>query len=152
MDYAHSQLIRHLEGRLLRAENTLSQMGARLVPPHRQLANMTRRFDLASSKIAPLASSIIERQTSRFDAAQRLLEANSYNKVLARGFVLVRNKAGEAVKSAHDLAAGEAVKLVFADGDKGAVIDDKSASAPPKTTPKTPKTKKPKPEGQAELF
>ena len=152
VDYAHSQLIRHLEGRLLRAENTLSQMGARLVPPHLQLANMTRRFDLASSKIVPLASSIIERQTSRFDAAQRLLEANSYNKVLARGFVLVRNKAGEAVKSAHDLAAGEAVKLVFADGDKGAIIDDKSASAPPKTTPKTPKPKKPKTEGQAELF
>ena len=155
LDYAHSQLVRHLEGRLLRAENHLSQMSARLVPPHSQLAKMTRRFDLASSKIAPLTSSIIERQTARLATAQRLLEANSYNKVLARGFALVRNEAGEAVKSAQTLGAGEAVKLVFADGDRGAIIDDGQASVAPKTPPKTKAPKKPKStktDGQAELF
>ena len=160
LDYAHSQLVRHLEGRLLRAENHLSQMAGRLVPPHTQLANMTRRFDLAASKITPLTSAIIERQTARLATAHRLLEANSYNKVLARGFALVRNDKGEAVKSVTALNANDSVKLVFADGHKEAVISGEGGteSSMPPEKPETAKAEKPKKvkspkdEGQAELF
>ena len=152
--------MRHLEGRLLRAENHLSQMAGRLVPPHTQLANMTRRFDLAASKITPLTSAIIERQTARLATAQRLLEANSYNKVLARGFALVRNDKGEAVKSVTALNANDSVKLVFADGHKEAVISGEGGteSSMPPAKPETAKAEKPKKvkspkdEWQAELF
>jgi len=88
--------------------------------------------------VPPYVSQIVERQSTRVEAAGRLLESFSYKNVLDRGFVLVRNKAGDPVLSANGVSAGDDVSLTFKDGNKQATISGNRAKAPPKRKKPTP--------------
>ena len=67
---------------------------------------------------------------------------------LRRGFARVHHEGGALARSAAGLKSGEGVRLVFADGERGAVVDGSSAPAIPK-----PKLKAVSPApGQGTLF
>ena len=85
----------------------------------------------------------LERDTNRLVRAGKLLDAYSYQGVLERGFALVRDEAGQVVRSKETSQAGKAVTLTFADGDRGAVIDGSPQMTikPPQKKPKTRKQK-----------
>ncbi len=53
--------------------------------------------------------------------------------MLARGYALVQDDAGQVVTSASALRAGEALSLTFADGEVGAVVA--GGSSPPRKRP-----------------
>ncbi|MFQ5955323.1 MAG: exodeoxyribonuclease VII large subunit, partial [Kiloniellales bacterium] len=65
----------------------------------------------------------------RLEAAAGLLDGISYQRVLERGFALVRDAEGRAVKSVKDTRPGMAVALQFHDGAAAAVVAGKPASA-----------------------
>ena len=58
----------------------------------------------------------------QLDALAKLLDANSFERVLDRGFALVTDAAGRPIKKAAGLAAGTAVAIRFADDSRQAVI------------------------------
>jgi exodeoxyribonuclease VII large subunit len=58
------------------------------------------------------------------------LDGASYERVLARGFVLVRDAAGHTVTRASEVTPGARLKLAFADAQLGVVADGKQASLP----------------------
>ena len=68
-----------------------------------------------------------------------MLASLSYQSVLRRGFALVRDDAGNAVRSAGQVAAGGLVEMEFADGRVGAQIlgptagGDRPSSVAPKS-------------------
>ena len=86
----------------------------------------------------------------------RLLESNSYEQTLKRGFALVRDADGAPVTRAAGLSEGEGVSIHFGDGARDAVIGGTPAPVAgsggkpvekpvePKPEPK-PKPKKPDP-------
>ncbi|MGC6530875.1 MAG: exodeoxyribonuclease VII large subunit [Candidatus Puniceispirillaceae bacterium] len=158
LDHAHNRLIRYVDRRLYDANGRLHNSASRLLAPHHLLANMTRRFDQASEKVTPLIKAHLSAHDGRLDAASRLLEANSYGRVLQRGFVLVRDADGKALKQAHKAEPEKIVSLTFADGMREAQIlglGDKPQSDPPLPKPKkAPKARKKPPadHGQTELF
>lgn len=145
LDFAYTRLIRHTDKQLYQADQNLTKLAARLLPPHQKLAQMTRRFDQASEKLTPLLSQMIERKEARLDSSDRLLEANSFTRVLERGFALVRDPQGKPVKQAKTLSSGQAIGITFADGTKTAVI------APDGKKTLTKKAKPPS-GAQSELF
>ena len=113
---------------------------------------MARRYDQNAEKLTPAMKVIFERKSALFAQNIRLLEANSFTKVLERGFVLVKDNQGKAVKSALQATSGMGVDLVFHDGERHANITDGgvgSSLAKPKK-PKSPPQKKNN--GQEELF
>ncbi|KQT49579.1 exodeoxyribonuclease VII large subunit [Devosia sp. Leaf420] len=57
----------------------------------------------------------------------KLLDTLSYRSVLARGYALVQDEAGEVVSAAAQVKPGDVLKLTFADGEVGANV----AGAPP---------------------
>lgn len=89
----------------------------------------------------------LERLEGQLSRHGNLLEAYSYQGVLARGYALVTHKDGCVVRSKDSIKSGEQVSLTFQDGQRNAVID--GATAPPK-----PRTRKPKQTDatQADLF
>jgi len=103
-------------------------------------------------------SAVSERASMRLDSTIRLLEANSFTKVLERGFALVRDESGRAVKQASALADGARVSITFADETRQAVMGTGGASgsvATPqevKATKSPKKQAKPKDDSQTELF
>ena len=83
-------------------------------------------------------------ETRRQDLAARarLLDGFSYERVLERGFVLVRDGAGAPLVSVASTELNMAVSLRFADGEAGATITD--GPPRPATRPAKPaRSKKP---------
>ena len=74
----------------------------------------------------------LQKQSDRLSRAAKLLDAYSYQGVLERGYALVQKESGEVVRSKDGVQAGEGVKLTFADGKRGAVIDGQVVKPKPK--------------------
>ncbi|MCW5773039.1 MAG: exodeoxyribonuclease VII large subunit, partial [Rhodospirillaceae bacterium] len=75
----------------------------------------------------------------RWASAGQLLESLSYQRVLDRGFALVRDAAGEPVTSAAGARPGLDVAIRFSDGEVGARIAG-PAAPPARPAPKRRKT------------
>jgi exodeoxyribonuclease VII large subunit len=118
-----------------------------------QLANVQAQRDriaradertqrLAERARRALATSL-QRHQARIAHSGQLLAALSYRGVLARGFALVRNEAGQAVRAASAVGPGAHLTLEFADGQVAATastdrpVTPLGPSSPPK--PASPK-------------
>ena len=103
--------------RLRFLQRSLEAWSARLPAPAARLAEGFRLLGLASQRLqTPLPAMLRERRIGLENLGARL-EAVSYHAVLSRGFALVTNAKGEAVKAAAKVAPGAALKLRFVDGE-----------------------------------
>lgn len=84
------------------------------------LANMGNRLDRA------FIEALRSRRVRLLSIAQ-LLSAVGYRRVLDRGFALVRDARGEPVRRAAALAAGQHIRIEFADGEVAASVDGPSS-------------------------
>ncbi len=80
-----------------------------------------------------LLTEVATRKRTLLEHLGQLLDSYSYEKVLERGFALVRDAAGKPVLSAASVAAGDALTLQFRDGTIEAVADGKPTEKPKRT-------------------
>jgi exodeoxyribonuclease VII large subunit len=115
-----------------------------------------RGLDRIAASLRPgLVTGLIERRRLSLDGFTRLLEGLSYENVLQRGFVLVRDAAERPVTQAAAVAAGMKLTLTFGDGTVPAIAEaggkaaSKSAkpAMPVETSPAKPKKSGPKDNG-----
>jgi exodeoxyribonuclease VII large subunit len=78
----------------------------------------------------------MQRQQARIAHTGQLLAALSYKSVLTRGFALVRDERGHAVRAAAAVGPGARLDLEFSDGRVGATAD---TDRPPATRASQPK-------------
>jgi exodeoxyribonuclease VII large subunit len=119
-------------GMIVARGGALSVMGLRLLGGLR--AAVQRHRD-AANRVGPrLSAAGIQRrlgeQAGRLDVLGARLEGASYERVLARGFVLVRDASGHAVTQAASVKPGARLKLVFGDGEVGVVVEGKQGTLP----------------------
>jgi exodeoxyribonuclease VII large subunit len=109
--------------------------------------NRERAHRLADRARRALATAM-QRQQARIAHSGQLLGALSYKSVLTRGFALVRDEQGLAVRAAASIGPGARLNLEFSDGRVGATADaDRPAAVPaPKSQPKAAASE-PKPAG-----
>ncbi|HEY9215937.1 MAG TPA: exodeoxyribonuclease VII large subunit, partial [Ancylobacter sp.] len=82
--------------------------------------------------LAPAFQRATIERARRVRAVEQLMQALSYKGVLARGFALVRNAAGEPLHMAAGIAAGDVLDIQFSDGHVSAVAGtDTPPSGPP---------------------
>jgi exodeoxyribonuclease VII large subunit len=177
--------LRVLRGQLTQAQHRLTVSGERLTHATRSLSrSRADRFTglAIRLKASKLSNALAQRQaiaqkrertlrlaerarrafaisTQRLSArvahSGQLLGALSYRAVLARGFALVRNEEGHAVRLAADVEPRARLSVEFADGRVGATADSDASSAA-KPAPAEPKQATPrrvtKPVGQGSLF
>lgn len=137
-------------GRLLDGpKQRLSAVIARLRPDDLKRTNTRRQEQVGrlGTSIDRAAAQHLERLDNRLSRAGNLLEAYSYQGVLARGYALVTDQTGAVVRSQTSVGAGDNVTLTFHDGKHAAVIDGKSTA--PKPIKRKPKQTD---EKQADLF
>jgi exodeoxyribonuclease VII large subunit len=106
---------------LLRAaQKRLDAAGYRLSHPGNEISARRAKLALLAQRLeAPLPARLREARLRLENIAARL-EAVSYARVLARGFVLVTDKNGAMVTSAAKVMPGDALNLRFADGEVAA--------------------------------
>ncbi len=138
---------RLVERRLDQGRSRVAALDAALrTAPSRILARAGRSRD----RLAGLAlradtalSADLARRKALLSGQGRILQSLSYRNVLKRGFALVRDEAGHAVKQAADLSEGAAISLEFSDGTIEAVAGKPSQGGDtPPTTPPAPQKRK----------
>ncbi len=133
------------EHRLLRALSRLSPE-----PLHRRLDQRAARLESVGTRLVALPRRL-ERDEARLAALARAL-AGLNPKTPKPGFARVESEDGAMIAAAAALHDGQAVRLVFADGSRGAHIDGDAAPPPARPRPSpAPKPKTPAP-GQGDLF
>jgi len=126
------QLIHQKRLTLAEAASTLRQ------DTQRVLAMKQQRFAGAMALLRPeVLENLLQRGRLRLESLAGLLDSYSYERVLARGFVLVRDAADHAVSSAKAVGAGASLRLQFADGQVPVTATGGADMPPPASTPPT---------------
>lgn len=150
-DRASDKLGRALQANTLAAQSRYGRVAARLRPEAlaRDIERRAERVGERAVRLGALMKRRLADETKHVAHAARLLETLSHKSALARGFALVQRPDGALVRRAGDLAAGEGVRLSFADGAVAAVI----GQAEPATAKTKPKPRKDDGDGgQGALF
>lgn len=94
---------------------------------HINLERQYRGFERAGASLTPrLLTTLIERQQTTLSHLSQLLESYSYEKVLERGFALVRDADGKPIASVSSVGSDEILSLQFYDGSVNVVSLEKS--------------------------
>jgi exodeoxyribonuclease VII large subunit len=136
-----------------RRADRLAQLRAELKTPHQQLMEARGALENAAGRLGASFGLALERQHRNLDrvgtglnprllhdlAARKrlaldhlgqLLESYSYEKVLERGFALVRDDSGSPVLAAAAVTAGQVLKVQFRDGIVDATADGSGVPKP----------------------
>jgi exodeoxyribonuclease VII large subunit len=143
----------------------VAEAGLKLKDPDRQLAEAGARLAVAvgglkaagaarlaefrhaldrptrDARLRRAVDHVTTAQARRLAGAGKLLESYSYQRVLERGYAVVRDRAGAVVKRAADTTRGMEASVQFADAAVAAVLGGGAASAP------RPKKRKRAPDG-----
>jgi len=112
---------------------TLLHAGERLASALRAIVKDRRqRLDLARLDPERLGQ-MMARLAERLAGLGQLLDSLSYERVLARGFALVRDAAGSPVLAAASVRPGSSLEIQFADGTVPVTADGGSSSAAKKS-------------------
>ena len=123
----------------------LARAAAHLSPSvlRNRLHRWRDRYESRAKRLQPCARAGLDRLGKHLAGLQRILTALSYQGVLARGFALVRDTAGEPVRSAGAVTTNDPLEIEFADGRVPAVVTGGTA---------TRKRRNPDKRGQGSLF
>ncbi|MEM8551255.1 MAG: exodeoxyribonuclease VII large subunit [Pseudomonadota bacterium] len=111
-----------------------ARLSARLSPRllMRMIGDAGRRADALSQRLQHAGNAALLERRRRFTALAKLLDAVSYQGVLARGFALVREKGSRTpVRRADGIAPGAELDLEFGDGSVGVRAEGGEATAAP---------------------
>jgi exodeoxyribonuclease VII large subunit len=132
LDAAGGRLPRALRANAHLHRVQLARAAARLVP----LA-LGARVERGRERTASLAGraaralvNLVERRKTRLANLDQLLEALSYQGVLARGFALVRDTLGAPVRSMRGVAPGDRLAVEFVDGSLRVIAEGRGTPKP----------------------
>jgi exodeoxyribonuclease VII large subunit len=110
------------------------------------IARNRERAQRLTDRARRALATAMQRQHARIVHSGQLLSALSYRSVLTRGFALVRDEQGHAVRAAASVGPGARLNLEFADGRVGATADtDRPAATSRPASPPKPVVSEPKP-------
>lgn len=106
-------------------ERDLVRVASRLSPNllQRPQEAQKQRLDALTARMAPAVQRRMERLSERLTAVEKLRQSLNPDRPLSRGFARVHRADGSLARQGAALDRGEAVRLVFADATRNAVID-----------------------------
>jgi exodeoxyribonuclease VII large subunit len=134
-------LDRRLANSLRAASRRKREEFARVLPrlTARQLDRIAvaarQRLELATRRSGTAFMRGTEKQRQRFDGVWRLVVSLSHQRVLERGFALVRDASGKAVTSAAQIAPGDSFRVDMRDGSIEATARSSSGHEQRKPSP-----------------
>ena len=115
-----------------------------------RIARQRERVGALAGRAGRAMDNYFEARWARCERDAQLLAAFSYRSVLARGFALVRDKAGRPMRTAAGLALGAPIGIEFADGSVSARVE--AVQTTPRQEPPRPRRRRDRSPGQGSLF
>ncbi|MDC0228031.1 exodeoxyribonuclease VII large subunit [Alphaproteobacteria bacterium] len=104
-------------------KNKITQYVQRLIPPKVLISNLDSKQQLLNTKFKNYLENILTNKETKLNSLIQLLEASSFNRVLDRGFALIMNNDGKAIKLSGEAPKNANVKIQFADEIRSAQLD-----------------------------
>jgi exodeoxyribonuclease VII large subunit len=114
-----------------------------------RIARQRERVIVFTQRAERAVRTLIATRLARCERDGQLLAAFSYRGVLARGFALIRDAAGQPLRSAAAITAGMPIEIEFSDGRVGARADGAPSTDTPGAKPRLKRGGGP---GQGDLF
>ena len=135
------------------AAHRLRASAAANVNAHRmRIARETERIAVLADRGARAMDNYLDARWARCERDGQLLAAFSYRGVLARGFTLVRDRAGRPLRTAAAVTAGSPIDIEFSDGRVAARAEAVQAAAAPRAAPPRRRRRREGDPGQGSLF
>jgi len=123
------------------------------VTAHRMLiARESERVAAVAKRAALAMDNLLDARWARCERDGQLLAAFSYRGVLARGFTLVRDRAGRPLRTAAAVTTGMPMDIEFSDGRVAARAEMVQASTTPRAEPPRRRRRREGDPGQGSLF
>jgi exodeoxyribonuclease VII large subunit len=123
------------------------------VSAHRlRIAREGERVGALAARAERAIDNLMDARWARCERDAQLLAAFSYRGVLARGFALVRDRAGRPLRTAASVATGMPMDIEFSDGRVGARAEAVQASTTPRPEPARRRRRRDGDPGQGSLF
>jgi len=106
------------------AQRLRASLAANIEAYRTRIAHERERIVAFTHRAERAIEVVLDRRFAQLERAGQLLAAFSYRGVLARGFALVRDGAGEPLRAAAAVSAGMRLEIEFSDGRVGAVAGD----------------------------
>ena len=115
---------RLLESRIERGHDRVHRLSQRASQALQRYAGLRRNREAAlAARLQPqLIANILQRRRQQLDSCGKLLASLSYQSVLRRGFALIRDGDGNAVRAVGTLTPGVRIDIEMVDGHVGAVV------------------------------
>ncbi len=117
-----------------------------------RIARQNERVATFAQRAERAIRTLIATRLARCERDAQLLSAFSYRGVLARGFALVRDAAGQPLRAAAAIAAGMPLEIEFADGRVGARADGTVSAGKAEIDSAKPHPRRGSGPGQGNLF
>lgn len=115
----HARMARQLAA----GEARVGALSLRLAARKPDLAQRRARLDALAQRLERAGSNLLERRRSRLDALAQHLAHLDPRGVLARGYSITRNAAGEIMRDARTLAPGDGIHVELHQGSVDATVN-----------------------------
>lgn len=115
----HARMARQLAA----GEARVGALSLRLAARKPDLAQRRARLDALAQRLERAGSNLLERRRSRLDALAQHLAHLDTRGVLARGYSITRNAAGEIMRDARTLAPGDGIHVELHQGSVDATVN-----------------------------
>ena len=141
LDIASGQLASALRSCVAAHRHDLTTSAAALKPGllRRPMEARAERLESLAARSAPAVTRLLTRASERLSNLDKLRESFDPDRPLSRGFARVHRASGALARSGASLESGEAVRLVFHDGERGAVVDGSPAPRPRRNASRRPR-------------
>ena len=129
-----------------------ASLAANITASRTRIARQKERVAVFAGRAERAVRGLITARLARCERDGQLLAAFSYRGVLARGFALVRDAAGQPLRSAAAVVAGTAMEIEFVDGRVGARADGRVSAVKPFPALPRPRSRRDGDPGQGNLF
>lgn len=125
LDHLSNRMVRFFERGLSQHHQRLAQLSGRLPHPRSRLSTMQERLSYVGQALARQQNKIMPPHAEKLEKLSRLLESYSFERVLDRGYVVVRGADGKIVTDGDVLDKNADISLQFKnDKRRGARITD----------------------------
>ena len=103
--------------------NDLNKLSHKINKPEKQILKVENELKLKSNKLKSLMQFYTKQLSEHLNAKTRLLNANSYEKILERGFTINYDLDNKIITSKNQVKSKEKFKIIFKDGKKYAIFE-----------------------------
>ncbi len=124
LDFLCRELELTINSTFLRLDKKISHIMSHISDPKRLIESLDIKNNKLNDKLKDKIREIIYKKEAIFASFTRLLQSNSYENVLNRGFTIIFDKENKAIKLSSEIQKNSSIKIKFYDQERKAKVID----------------------------